>query len=206
MKLSGETICGACRSLTRSDMTSGSKPIVPPRCNAGPWGAAGDNARVAYWPNPTVVERFFEDTAFHRQMTTDRESTGKRPYTLDDMREAVAINRHSIESGQAGRHVNPGALPVAERRERGTMILVAPKAAGRGSRPTNLQKLHGQIPQGSSKGGEGRGQRDRSQRSSPPSLCSPTSALAPRWPACCAFGCCRFERLPRSWQWRLGLC
>eukprot|EP00959_Pyramimonas_sp_CCMP1952_P084489 1767241-Pyramimonas_sp.AAC.1 len=72
-------------------------------------------------PFANLIQRFLSDPRFHHQMTAARTETGKKAWTIEDMRDACDIHDHSVRIGFAGRRnwwLNSGRLDRGTRQER----------------------------------------------------------------------------------------
>eukprot|EP00959_Pyramimonas_sp_CCMP1952_P314299 6579408-Pyramimonas_sp.AAC.1 len=65
-------------------------------------GEPEDN-RALFHPFRNVIQRFFNDSRFHHQMTGAREAVGQVPWTIEDMHMASGIHARSQAFGFAGR-------------------------------------------------------------------------------------------------------
>eukprot|EP00959_Pyramimonas_sp_CCMP1952_P103237 2159205-Pyramimonas_sp.AAC.1 len=66
-------------------------------------------------------------------MTAARTETGKKAFTIEDMRDACDIHDHSVRLGFAGRRnwwLNTGRLDRGTRQERGLIAIALPRGGG----------------------------------------------------------------------------
>ena len=97
---------------------------------------------MVHCPYASCVQRYDRCPQYRRTQTQGRIENGLRPFTREDMLEAVRLLDASESSGNAGRKArNPGAMSLQARIDRGLFILSGPKWDGKGADRVSLREL-----------------------------------------------------------------